>query len=233
MIGIYKITNSINDKSYVGCSVNIANRLKRHRNYEKSTSEPNKVLYRAFKKYGIENFKFEVLEECEKEQLAEREIFYIEQLGTYGNGYNATIGGDIGQFDRNGEKHPNAKLTKRDVIDIRTRYKNLERKAEVYLLYENRIGHSGFNKIWQGKTWVSIMPEIYTQSNKNYHANRTGNAGSVNGKSKLVENEVRTIRKRRKDGEDRKIVYQDYKDKLTFGSFENIWYNLSWKHITV
>lgn len=63
---------------------------------------------------------------------------YIAQFDSYTNGYNMTIGGD-GNL-RN-------KLTEQDVIDIRKRYANHERKMVVYLDYQNRIGKSGFSKI--------------------------------------------------------------------------------------
>ena len=69
-----------------------------------------------------------------------------------------TAGGE----DNQGDSHPRHKLTKEDVIDIRTRYDNLERKKEVYQLYKDRIGESGFSKIWKGNTWTSIMMEVYT-----------------------------------------------------------------------
>lgn len=233
MIGVYKITNNINNKAYIGCSVDIEKRFQQHRNYKRGTNEPNKILYHAFDKYGLNNFTFEVLEQCTKEELIEKEISYIKMFGTYGKGYNGSIGGDIGQFDRAGEKHPNAKLTKKDVIDIRKRYQELERKAEVYLLYKDKIGRSGFNKVWQGVTWTNVMPEIYTQNNKNYHANNTANIGAVNGKAKLNEEDVRTIRLRKKNGEDRRVVYRDYIDKLTFGSFDCVWYGSNWKHVIV
>jgi len=233
MIGIYKISNNINNHVYIGCSVDIEKRFKEHLNYEKSITQQNKTLYKAFRKYGIENFTFKVIEECKKEDLEERECFYIKQYNSYLDGYNETIGGDIGSFDRNGEKHPNAKLTQEDIINIRTRYKNLERKSEVYLLYKDRIARNGFNKIWQGTTWKNIMPEVYTQDNKNYHALHTENIGSKNGTSKVNEDDVLNIRVRKQNGEDRRVVYNDYKNKLTFGSFEQIWYNQSWIHIIV
>ena len=47
----------------------------------------------------------------------------------------------------------NQPLTEKDVIDIRTRYNNKERCKEVESLYSDRIGHSGFSKIWKGETW--------------------------------------------------------------------------------
>lgn len=106
MIGIYKITNNINGKSYIGQSVNIEKRWKKHR----LTMNNNKdhcydyPLYRAFRKYGIHNFDFTILEECEHCKLDERERYWIDVYGTLKNGYNQTFGGD-GSFSRlNSEK---------------------------------------------------------------------------------------------------------------------------------
>lgn len=88
-IGIYKITNKVNGKSYIGLSSNIEERFKKHRQMQ-----GEKILYSAFKKYGIESFDFSVLEYCSLEQLAEREKYWIAYYDTYNNGYNATLGGD-------------------------------------------------------------------------------------------------------------------------------------------
>lgn len=92
MIGIYKITNKINGKCYIGQSINIEQRLKNHK-----SSKVDKPLYRAFKKYGIENFTFEILEQCKREELNEKEIKYIEIYNstTDGNGYNLEHGGEF------------------------------------------------------------------------------------------------------------------------------------------
>ena len=87
MIGIYRITNLINGKTYVGQSVNIEKRFWDHRCV---SHESNKHLKYALMKYGKENFKYEVLEECSAEMLDEREIYYISTLAPE---YNATSGG--------------------------------------------------------------------------------------------------------------------------------------------
>lgn len=63
MIGIYKITNKINHKCYIGQSNHIEKRLRDHKTYEWKR-HPEYPLYKAFIKYGIENFTFEVIEEC-------------------------------------------------------------------------------------------------------------------------------------------------------------------------
>ena len=66
-IGIYMITNKINNKKYIGQSVRIEIRWREHKNsYLKN--DTNSHLYNAMKKYGIENFDFNILEECEKKR---------------------------------------------------------------------------------------------------------------------------------------------------------------------
>ena len=233
MIGIYKITNLLNEQSYIGLSVNIEKRWNKHKsNYlNKNCKEYEKTLYRAFRKHGIENFSFEVIEECEFLELPNREIYWISYYDTFSNGYNETPGGEI--ICVGGENHPNHKLTEQDVRIIRNYYNNKARKKDIYTLYKDRIGESGFSKIWKGETWKEIMPEVYTEENKKFHKNNTSNKGSSNGRSKLTEQEVYNIRLRRKNGENIQIVYEDYKDKLTYGSFVNIWSYQNWKNIIV
>lgn len=88
---IYKITNLINNKIYIGKTVrSLHERWLEHCRCT-DTSRP---LYRAFHKYGLDNFKFEPIEECSLEQINERERYWISYYDTYHNGYNATIGGD-------------------------------------------------------------------------------------------------------------------------------------------
>lgn len=90
MTGIYKITNLINNKIYIGQSTNIQKRWEDHKFY---SSKYQTAIQQAFKKYGISNFSFEVLEECPKEKLDEREIYWIKFYDSYNNGYNLTKGG--------------------------------------------------------------------------------------------------------------------------------------------
>lgn len=91
MIGIYKITNKINGKCYIGQSVDIKRRFYDH---SCKSHEHNRHLYNAMGKYGKENFEFEILEECPIELLNEREIYYIETLKPE---YNFCSGGGAGR----------------------------------------------------------------------------------------------------------------------------------------
>lgn len=91
MIGIYKITNKITKKSYIGQSVDIKKRWEQHLKNIGSNKNP---MYIDFKKYGTENFLFEIIEECSEEELNEKEMYWIKYFNTYNVGYNLTIGGE-------------------------------------------------------------------------------------------------------------------------------------------
>lgn len=97
--GIYKITNKVNGKVYIGQSRDIYERWEYHLyniNYERYQKI---LLYKAFKKYGVDAFSFEVVEECDEKELNDKEMYYIEKFNSYVgdplcNGYNMTIGGE-------------------------------------------------------------------------------------------------------------------------------------------
>ena len=96
MAYIYIITNKINNKQYIGQTVNkITKRFSQHKHasYNLNHKDANTPLHQAIRKYGIENFDIEKLEECSQEELNEREIYWIKKLNTYNNGYNASLGG--------------------------------------------------------------------------------------------------------------------------------------------
>ena len=94
---IYCITNKLTGKKYVGQTIQgIKERYRQHWKVSKTLDTP---LYRAFRKYGPENFEIETLETCENERLDEREIFWIKTLETCGEkGYNCNGGGIGGSF---------------------------------------------------------------------------------------------------------------------------------------
>lgn len=234
MQGVYKITNLINGHSYIGISNNIEKRFKIHKTrcFDLNNNEYDKALYVALRKYGIENFSFEILiEENDPIKRGELEQKYIEKFNTYYNGYNETVGGEIGNM-QHGETHNKAKLTEKDVIAIRIAYNNRERYNEVYEKYKDRIGPSGFHKIWNWETWSDLLTEYHTLENINFHKHNTANKGSKNGRAKLSEQDVINIRTRKKNGEACSEVYKDY-PQLTYGSFKCVWNYQNWKHIVI
>lgn len=95
-IGIYKIENLINGSCYIGQSINI---YKRWQDEKEAAFNPKHGAYNyplscALRKYGIENFSFNILEECKREDLNKKEIYWIARYNSYNNGYNQTPGGD-------------------------------------------------------------------------------------------------------------------------------------------
>lgn len=103
---IYKITNQINNKIYIGKTIkSIKERFNEHK--KKASTYPNRYLYDAMNHYGYDNFTIEVIEECLDEYLNEREIYWIATLQSNNSkiGYNLTIGGDGGNtWERNSHK---------------------------------------------------------------------------------------------------------------------------------
>lgn len=95
MAYIYKITNILNGKSYIGKTLkSVEERFQEHiRDSQKSRCE-KRPLYDAMNKYGIENFQIEQIEECSDNIVNERETYWIEWYGSFKYGYNATLGGD-------------------------------------------------------------------------------------------------------------------------------------------
>lgn len=82
MIGIYKITNTITNQVYIGKSVDINRRWREHKTPK---ANGNDLLHGDMKKYGTDNFRFDVIEECTKEKLLERELFYIKKYNPFYN----------------------------------------------------------------------------------------------------------------------------------------------------
>lgn len=92
--GIYKITNLENQMSYIGQSVNIKDRFRTHikRGLGAETGSGNNKIYKAMQDFGVQNFSFEILEECPKDKLNEEERYWINYFKSQDYGYNETKG---------------------------------------------------------------------------------------------------------------------------------------------
>jgi group I intron endonuclease len=96
MCGIYKIENLINGKIYIGQSVDIQYRFRNHKSesFNPKSNAYDTAIHRAIRKYGVDNFSFDVVEECDQDELREREIYWINYYNSFGVGYNLTSGGE-------------------------------------------------------------------------------------------------------------------------------------------
>lgn len=91
MFNVYKITNLINNKMYIGVTErSLLERFKQHSYNSNKTALGNAMI-----KYGINNFQIDLLEETtNREEMFRKEIYYIELYDTYKSGYNMTLGGE-------------------------------------------------------------------------------------------------------------------------------------------
>ena len=94
---VYLVKNIINGKKYVGLTTqSLETRWQQHV-YEAFRKNNNRYFYNSIRKYGKDSFKCSILEECKDEQeLDAKEIYWINQLGSFRDGYNLTIGGEGG-----------------------------------------------------------------------------------------------------------------------------------------
>lgn len=94
--GIYKIENKINNKIYIGQSINIERRWREHksRSLNKENKDSNMKIYEAIKTYGLNNFELSIIEKCKKEELRDREIYWINYYNSmdFNFGYNTDNG---------------------------------------------------------------------------------------------------------------------------------------------
>ena len=153
VIGIYKIENKVNHKCYIGQSIDIERRWRGHKRaaIAETHSEYHTPVHSAMRKYGLENFDFSVIEVCSKEELNEREIYWIafyESLVSQ-KGYNLSPGG--GRSTKIIDEEQIRKLWKegKTVSEIQEITKYNPRTIKLYLgdLYDSKEGtRRGRNK---------------------------------------------------------------------------------------
>lgn len=214
MIGIYKITNKKTKKSYIGQSNDIERRFKEHQTKGEKSRIPVDIV---IKKYGKDNFLYEIIEECNIEELNQKETYWIQYFDTVNNGYNCNLGGEQQSI---GESNGRAKLTEEDIIFIRKAYNEHKKQKDIYENYKDLISFEHFQNIWQGRVWKHIMPEVFTDENKKYYIYENSK-GEASNKATFTNEEIMTIRTRYIN-ESAKQIYEDYKDRVAFQSFQMI-----------
>lgn len=134
----------------------------RHKDY-------NQAIHRAIRKYGIDNFEINILEDNLDtiQQCKEREQYWIKYYNTYENRehYNETPGGDAPGYNtvHIGEEHGRAILTEEQVKYCRQCYREGKRSRNIYneLFPNEEITYSGFLRMWHGQNWKHVMPEVF------------------------------------------------------------------------
>lgn len=103
--GIYKITNTVTGRVYIGKSVNIASRIGEHKRDLRQNRHCNPRLQNSWNKHGEDVFKYEVLDTCTKEELQEKEIYYIQLYNACNHKYGYNIREEDKQTRKLSESH--------------------------------------------------------------------------------------------------------------------------------
>lgn len=209
-VGIYKYENKLNGKVYIGLSSCIERRYGQH--LTAANHSPLMTIDKAIHKYGIENFSFEIIEQCNEEELDEREIYWIAYYDSYHNGYNDTKGGR----SLRGDDHPRAILTEAEVWDIRDKYGQKIKRSKVFEPYLKKgIKKRTLLKIWNCENWVNVHNDVYTEENKAWHKKQVGHSEDQVGLSSfdrsMKQNEIDLWVKDYKNGMSINAIAKKYK----------------------
>lgn len=235
MTGIYKITNLINNKIYIGQSINCQRRWTEHKRsgrinptFSKNIRDYNVPIHCAMRKYGIENFQFEIIEECASSQLDDKEQYWIKyyQSNDKEKGYNITAGGQQ-NFGLSGENHSQAKLTQIQVNEI---YDLLQNHLEISIheIGERyNISPSLISLINNGRNWKNETLN-YPLRPANYSL-----PGEKNPRAKLTAAIVKEMRNKWQNGISPNEIYKEYQERygIKERTLRAALYGESWKNI--
>lgn len=182
IIGVYKITNLINGKIYIGSSIDINSRWKEHVRDLNKNKHHSTHLQRSWNKNGSENFEFSILEKCNEEEILDREQYYLDTLKPFdkNNGYNTALNSlapmtgrkhsnetkaKLSEGVRNrdasvwvrGEDKFNAKFKDEDIIEIKKLISEGCRIVDIANLYN--VEGQTITQIKTGERWSHIVTE--------------------------------------------------------------------------
>jgi group I intron endonuclease len=213
--GIYMIKNVKNGKIYVGSSIDIKTRLRAHKNLLKRNKHCNNYLQNSFNKYGLINFKFEILEVVEdKNLLNKREQFYIDKLETIYDikGYN---------IRKEAKSNYGLKHSQETKIKIGKSAKKRFSKKE---------NHNRYNVPVTRETRDKLSKSLTGKSNYWYGKGHLLK-GSKNRNSKLSEEDVIKIKIRIRNGELLKDISKSF--NVSEANISNIKRGKRWAHIII
>ena len=234
MIGIYLITNKVNDKVYVGQSVNIERRFQEHlrsgqpdKYAIKSERDTKTPIHLAMQKYGVQNFTLSILEECKKEELNDKERYWIQYYHSNEKqyGYNISSGGQE-NFGLTGENHSQAKLTQSQVDDIIQLLKKGYNLVQINKKYPI-VSKSTLSMINQGKIWFNENEKYPIQTLS------TARKGQMNGRAKFTDELVMQLRTEYSQGTALKDLCKKYKHIASESAIKAIIYGQSYKHLPI
>lgn len=206
---IYKIENSINNKVYIGQTIHTAkHRWQQHIAASKAGRGMQYPLYKALAKYGLDNFRFEIIEEIDNQLLDEREKYWIKFYNSYRDGYNATIGGN---------NNFNDLFELQEVLELYHAHKSARKVAEILQCDHNTIDNIlNTNKIYrytESDRLAAIHGRIIVEKNaERYIFNSIAQTGEWFVQNKICRAKTKeTARKGVAFALDKQIPYYGYK----------------------
>ena len=163
---IYKATNIINNKSYIGLTTRtLQERKLEHLRHIKTE---NTYFHRAINEYGKDNFLWEIIDDTPSsiKELKEKESYYIQYFNTLTpNGYNITTGGELSKIENRRDYSYGNNPSAKQVINLTTLkvYDTMKRAAE-----ENNTSVESIRKSIKNKTPSQNCFWDYYDENKNY-----------------------------------------------------------------
>lgn len=246
--GIYKIINNINGKVYVGSAINISDRFLDHKQMLKRNKHHSTKLQNSVNKHGVENFTFEIIEECSKELLIEREQYWIDTLDSYKSGYNCRPNAsNMLNFVFSAESKEKMKKSQKG-LHSGTKHPLYGKKHSEETKEKIRISKIGkklseetrnkMSKIRKGRDSPMKGKKHSEETKEKISKNHRSIKGEKNPASKLNETLVKEIReiwdtlKPEKNG----ITYKTILDlckkyNITYTPMYNIVKYKSWKHV--
>ena len=207
---IYKITNTINNKLYIGCTIkSIEERFLEHVSRSKNSKYTYK-LHNAINKYGSDNFIIEELIQCTIDEMYFLEVEYIEKYNSFNNGYNSTLGGEgcLG--------YTHSEETRKKMSEIQ-KEKMKELRADKN--YEDIYGDNALIERFKRSESVKKYWENCTQDEKEKRANST--LDTLLKKSGYTREMILEIRQLKKSGMKPKEINKKFPE-LTSKQITNI-----------
>lgn len=215
---VYKIVNKINNKVYIGCTINSLNERFYEHLYRCFKTDYKSKLYSSIKKYGKENFEIILLEECSSDVLYKTEKKYIIEYNSYEQGMNSTFGGE-GCLGYQHSSEIKEKISKNLKNGKSHRGKTYE---EIY--GENKNKEKEKRKESVKKYWNKLSKE-----EKNKRINKA--TETIRKKSKLGVELIKEIKNKINNGATNKELKKQYPQIKRVALFSEIRKGRRWKNL--